>query len=97
MLAELGIEDTRELFAPYWEASEASLPEDGPEFLDAAHITECHDFAKLPAELEPLLQETAARVRQTPALVHLAWHCYRLLFEEDDYERDSVTKWPELR
>ena len=96
VLAELRIEDTRELFAPHWEASEASFPEGGPEFLDAARIAEFHDFAELPAELEPLLQETAARVQQTPALAHLAWHCYRLLFAEDDYDKPSMGKWPQL-
>jgi hypothetical protein len=96
MLAELGIENTAELFAPHWDESAASLPEDGPEFLDPARIAEFHDFAKLPPELAPLLQETAARVRQTPALTHLAWHCYRLLFEEDDYDKPSMAKWPEL-
>lgn len=97
MLRELQIEDTRELFAPHWEESEASFPEDGPEFLDAARITEFHGFAELSPQFEPLLQEAAVRVRETPALAHLAWHCYRLLFEEDDYYGPNMGKWPELR
>lgn len=95
-LAELGIADAFELFEPHWEESEASYPEGGPPFVQPGQVAEHHAFAALPAELEPLLQETARRIRETPALSHLAWHCHRLLFEYRDYEGPSVAKWPPL-
>ena len=96
VLAELGIEDSRESLAPHWDESEASLPDTTPHFLEAAQIAEVRPYTRLPAEVEPLLLEAARHTRETPALLHLAWHCYRLLFEETDYDRNSIGKWPQL-
>lgn len=95
-LSELGIADAYDVFSPHWEESEASHPEGGPAFVQAEQVAAHHAFAGLPAELEPLLQEAARRVRETPALSHLAWHCEQLLFEHADYEGTSIRNWPPL-
>lgn len=94
VLAELVAEDALELLAPHWEESEASTPASGPSFLDPAELTASREFLDLPKEMDELLLVAARRVRETPALLCLAWHCYRLLFEHHDYPGDRIAQWP---
>lgn len=96
LLADLAIPDSLELFRPHWGESEACLPDGLPPILDPAEIERNCTFVRLPSEVESVLQQTARRVRERPALLHLAWHCYRLLFYHREYEASRIAQWPEL-
>ena len=96
VLTELGLPDSRELLEPHWEESEASLPEQGPAFLRPREISASRECLRLAPEAEPVVQAAAERVRENPALLHLAWHCYRLLFYHRDYESSRIARWPTL-
>jgi len=96
VLAELGADGAFDALAPHWAESEACFPDAAPAFLTPAQIRASRELAALPAELDALLLETARRVRERPALLHLAWHCFRLLFEHRDYAGGHIAKWPSL-
>jgi len=95
VLTQLRVDVSPEIFRPHWEESVASLPEGVPPFLRPEEVRRNHSWSSLPPETEPALLAAAARMRQEPALVMLAWHCYRLLYEHVDYEQ--TRDWPELK
>ena len=96
VLTRLEILDSLEVFEPHWEESEGCFPGDLPFFLDPAQSTASRAFADLPPEVDALLVEAAQCVRENPALLHLAWHAYRLLFEHRDYPGHCIARWPSL-
>ena len=95
-LRDLEIGDALDLFAPHWEESAASMPPSGPSFLEPDEFTASREFLDLPEEADELLLTAARCVRETPALLHLAWHCYRLLFEHHSYPGGRIAQWPSL-
>jgi hypothetical protein len=94
VLTQLRLDVSPEVFRPHWEESEAGLPDGIPSFLQPEEIRRNHSWSSLAPETEPSLLDAAARIRQEPALVMLAWHCYRLLYEHVDYEQ--TREWPAL-
>jgi hypothetical protein len=96
LLDDLMIPEAAELLAPYWDDSEATFPAGGPRFLEPASVAACRAYTDLPDEVEPVLQETARRVRESSALSRLAWHCYRLLFMHPEYPGGQIGRWPGL-
>jgi hypothetical protein len=82
---------------PFWEESEACFPAGGPSFLREEELAANCDWGGLPPDAVPLLRETARRTRENPALVHLAWHCHRLLLDHvTDYDNSRIADWPQL-
>jgi hypothetical protein len=94
VLSQLREDAALEVFRPYWEDSVASLGDSVPPFLTVDEIRRNLSWSRLAPETEAVLLDAAARIRQEPALVLLAWHCYRLLFEHLDY--DKTREWPTL-
>jgi hypothetical protein len=87
--------DKREILQPFWDESQALLPQGPIPLLEPEKIHDNCQWGGLPAEAEALAQETARRVRRSPELTALIWHCRRLLLEHaDDYERQSIQDWP---
>lgn len=82
---------------PFWDESEAAFPAAGPSFLREDELAANCDWGGLPFEAVPLLRETARRTRENPALLHLAWHCHRLLLDHvADYDNSRIGDWPQL-
>lgn len=96
VLTALGVQSATEVLEPHWELSEACLPNERPRFLEPRCISESRDFGLLPAQADPELHEAARRIVASPALLHLAWHCHRLLYEHLDYEAAKIRQWPDL-
>lgn len=94
-LSQLGLEECREVFEPYWEESVASIPE-RPDVLDPDAIRHARDWVSVPVEHEPLILETAAQISAHPALRLMVWHCRELLFRHPDYPPEKVRQWPSL-
>ena len=84
VLVTLGIPQASEWLAPHWQESMTCLPDEPPRFLNCAHIAEICRYGGLSAEVESLLCKTAETVRENPALLRLAWHCSRLVYEHLD-------------
>lgn len=95
VLKELNLNESAEIFMPYWEEDMASLPEE-IELLQPHVFLPIRDFVCLEAALDPLLEETAAEIRQHEALRRLFWHCYNLLFSHIDYPAAQIRQWPPL-
>jgi hypothetical protein len=96
VLEELDIVDSEELLVEHWEKSEASFSSELPRFLTAETITETRTLGGLESKADLELHEAAHRIVSSPALLHLAWHCQRLLFEHLDYEPAKISQWPVL-
>jgi len=96
VLKELDVADSEELLAEHWVESEESFPSGLPRFLAAEAITESRTLGGLEAEADLELHEAARRIVSSPALLHLAWHCQRLLYEHLDYEPARISQWPVL-
>ena len=95
VLATIGLTDALDLFEAHWDESEACFPAGGPLFLLPVQITEMRHYLGLPEEMDPSLHEAARIIRAEPALAHLAWHCYRLLFFHQEFEGGKMARWPE--
>jgi hypothetical protein len=97
VLVALGAEDSLEVLQPFWDdAGVAAVPGGIPAFLSPGDITANREYVGLPADVDELLLETARRVRGNPALLALAVHCHRLLFEHLEYPQEGVGTWPSL-
>ncbi len=75
-----------ELLSPHWEYSVASEPRDW-ELLHRAHWHECREWCGCDAKVDGALEEVAAQCALNPPLHRLAWHCCRLVFDTNDYNR----------
>lgn len=96
VLTALQITDAQPLFTPHWEESAACLPQELPPFLDPQQCTALRAFTNLQPEVDEALVDIARQVVASPALLHLAWHCYRLVFHHPDYSSSDIAKWPWL-
>ncbi|HJN18764.1 MAG TPA: acyltransferase domain-containing protein, partial [Armatimonadota bacterium] len=96
VLSELNITDSKPLFEDHWDESEASFPDELPRFLRPEMITNTREFGGLPADADAELHQAARLIAESPALVHLAWHCHRLVYEHLDYEAQNLGQWPVL-
>jgi hypothetical protein len=83
-----------EVLRPHWEESMASLDEQEPSFLRDSEFIPSRQWSGLGEEMDALLCAAARLIAGNQALVQLAWHCYRLLFENTDYT--DMTSWPSL-
>ena len=93
ILTELREQDAFEALRPHWEESEATFPNERPSFLTPAEFKTSREWAGFGPDVDPILEETADRIAASPALLHLAWHGYRLLFESD---YNGFRDWPSL-
>lgn len=81
--------------SPHWEQSAATCPAAPPEFLHPARIVAHREYARLPADIDPVLLETARRVAASKDLLAVAWHCHQLLYEHEDYPAgEQMRHWP---
>ena len=96
ILTTLGTASATEILAEYWNESEASFPAELPPFLAPETITRLRAFGQLPPEADPELHEVARRIAASPELLHLAWHCHRLIYEHLDYPHQQIGQWPVL-
>lgn len=94
ILAQIQEAESLEALAPHWDESMAALGESALSFLDPAEFTISREYCGFGPEVDPLLEATARRIAQDPALRHLARHCSRLLWEHADYS--SMGQWPAL-
>jgi hypothetical protein len=94
LLAQVQESDSLEAMQPHWEESVATLGQRVPSFLDPAEFTVSREYGGFGPDVDPVLDETARRIADDPALRHLAWHCYRLLWEHTDY--NAMGQWPAL-
>ena len=96
ILRELHVEAALPALGDHWDESEACFPAAGPRFLDPAAIRQWRKRGGLPAEADAELVEAARLIAARPALLHLAWHCHRLLFDRLDFDRRQIDRWPIL-
>lgn len=96
LLTDLQAESALEVIAERWEESEACFPPHLPRFLDPANITGQRAFARFPEHLDATLVAAAAQVSTSPALLHLAWHASRMVFDQLDYSSEKLRQWPDL-
>ena len=96
ILKTLGVDSVIEILAPHWNQSESSFPAAGPRFLVPEAITRARELGRLPAAADFELHQAARRISSSPELLHLAWHCHRLLYEHLDYEMAKIGQWPIL-
>ncbi len=94
ILTQLREPDAIEALRPHWEESEATFPGKRPSFLTPAEFKASREWGGFGPEVDPILEETADRIATNPALLRLAWHGYRLLFENPDY--NGFRDWPAL-
>src|ERR1700740_1591640 len=94
ILAEIKEPDSLEVLQPHWDESVAMLGQGLPSFLDPTEFTVSREYCGFGPEVDPLLEETARRIARDPALRPLAWHCFRLLWEHEEY--NSMGQWPAL-
>lgn len=94
VLAALHEDEALKVFQPHWDESEASLGPELPFFLQPDQVSFHSKWCGFGTEAETALQEAACHIARNPALLHLAWHCYRLLYEHTDYNR--MVEWPTL-
>lgn len=96
LLALPGLEEARAAFEPHWEESAATFPAQVPDFLKDEEIISRREYAALDPAMDETLLAAAARVRQDPKLLELAWHSCCLLWEHWDYTSQQMATWPEL-
>lgn len=94
LLARIREPDALEVLQPHWDESTAALTPGLPSFLDPAEFTISREYCGLEPEVDPLLAETARQIAADPALRLLAWHCFRLLWEHEEYR--PMGQWPGL-
>ncbi len=96
VLSALQIPEAGELLASHWEDSEATFPSELPPFLDPDRCAALRAFTNLQPEVDPDLVAIARQVVANPALLHLAWHCHRLVYHHPEYSHADIARWPWL-
>ena len=94
VLAKIQAPEALDVFRPHWEESVAALGKGAPLFLQPSECQSHREWCGFGPEADPLLQETARRILEDPALTLLAWHCQRLLYDHADY--NEMKQWPSL-
>ncbi|HUX22694.1 MAG TPA: acyltransferase domain-containing protein, partial [Spirochaetia bacterium] len=80
--------------SPHWEDSVATLPADGPPFLEAQAIRKHRELAGIEASVDSDLESCAERIRVSAELRALAWHCYCWTYTYSDVGR--MQGWPDF-
>ncbi len=80
--------------AKFWEDSLASDPVEIFRFLSPAQWQEAREWGGIDRELDEALNRTASRIRQTPELFRLFWHCYWRVYLAP--EPSPPNNWPSL-
>lgn len=93
-LARIQEPDALEVLRPHWEDSLAALEPGVPSFLHPEEFLVSREWCGFGPEVDAPLSEAAQRIAGDPALLRLAWHCHRLLFEHTEYK--GTEKWPAL-
>jgi hypothetical protein len=94
VLARIGEPEALEVLQPHWEESLASLGEGVPPFLQPAEFVVSREYCGFGPEVDAELAETARRIAGDAALLRLAWHCFRVIFEHPEY--GEIGRWPTL-
>ena len=81
ILTELRETELQETIQPFWDQAMAAYSQEDISFLDPREFLLSREYAGFPAEVDPLLNETAARIRDNPALSCMAWYIYWRTFE----------------
>jgi hypothetical protein len=76
--------EIEELLAPYWEASVTDEPQDW-QMLHRDQWQMHREWCGVDEHVDATLEEVTDALRANPALHLLAWHCHRLVFEEQNY------------
>jgi hypothetical protein len=97
ILKRLKEESFFELLKYGWEKSEKSFLEPQPFFLKPENVDIYRKHAQMPRETEPVFHKTLNIIINHPELLHLAWHCYRLAFEDLEYPDEKIKQWPPLK
>jgi hypothetical protein len=92
VLSGLGFEHAREAIEPVWEESAASVPPDGPGFLQRDFVADACAYVGLTGEETDAALRAAGRMARDPHLAALAWHGHRRLYDGGP----SIVKWPKL-
>lgn len=69
-----------ENLAKFWEDSASADPTEIFQFLDPLQWREAREWSGIDGDLDEAFARTATRIRQTPALFRLFWHCYWRLY-----------------
>lgn len=93
-LQRVGEVDKLHAVAPFWEESQAAFPVGGPDFLKPVSIHENRMWCGFDEEVEAVLVRVAAAIREHPALVRLAWHCWWRLYEGEG--ETAFDGWPDF-
>ncbi len=86
VLAALGEEKCLDAVSPHWDESEACYPDGLLPFLQPERIKENRKRCLLAEYMEPPILETAKRVAEDENLLHLAWHCWRLMYQYPQFK-----------
>jgi hypothetical protein len=78
-----------------WKASQASAPISAPFFLRPSFLQEALEPLRLPTERRELFLRAADRVRRSPQLSQLAWHCHWLIYLDKEENWYSGEPWVE--
>lgn len=83
VLASLKETECFEDLNPWWDETMLTFPVNRPDFLDPVQVRMSREWSGFEAKLDPLLEETANRIANDPALARLAWYFYWNVFERD--------------
>ncbi|MEO0248563.1 MAG: hypothetical protein ABIN58_03255, partial [candidate division WOR-3 bacterium] len=76
--------------------SQATFPSELPPFLDPDRCARLRAFTNLQPAVDPDLVAIARQVLANPALLHLAWHCHRLVYHPPEYPHADIARFPWL-
>jgi hypothetical protein len=80
--------------AKFWEDSASADPTEIVRFLDPAQWREACEWGGINGDLDEALGRTATRIRQTPELLRLFWHCHWRLYLAP--KPTPPSDWPSL-
>lgn len=81
-----------ENLAKFWEESASADPTEIFRFLDPLQWREAREWGGIDEELDEALGRTATRIRQSPELLRLYWHCYWRIYLAP--EPSPPSDWP---
>ncbi len=94
VLSQLGEPGCYAAINPDWERSLASLPSDGPPFLNPSRLLEYRELAGIEPKVDEELLACGAMVQSSPALSALIWHCHQCAYAYA--ESRQFDDWPTL-
>lgn len=94
LVAQLGLEESKQALELHWGASQRSLPHDGLFFLQPQFVRDVHEDVYLPTEIAAKGVAVAQKIVADPALSALAWHFHYCLYHVDEYPSEKIRAWP---